>query len=64
MTDNKQLLRATYAYEDLGDVRTIYNLETDEVLFCARDVAKIFGYHLFLNTAFKTELSPIIHAFM
>lgn len=44
MTDNKQLLRATYAYEDLGDVRAIYNLETYEVLFCARDVAKIFGY--------------------
>ena len=44
MTDNKQLIRATYTNEAYGDIRTIYNLETDEVLFCARDVAKAFGY--------------------
>ena len=44
MTDNKQLIRATYTNEAYGDIRTIYNLETDEVLFCARDVAKGFGY--------------------
>ena len=35
-----------YSYEskDYGKIRVIVDAETEEVLYCARDVAKAFGY--------------------
>jgi len=44
MIENKKLVRATYTNEIFGDIRLIYNFDANEVLVCARDVAKAFGF--------------------
>ena len=38
------IIRETYTDEYYGKVRTIFNTETDEMLFCANDVAKELGF--------------------